>query len=80
MRSSRPDAEAGGEVEDDAAAFAAGGPPAGLDASDGLRGLSGPDGEFGLAETLSRPVPGEAGAGPSGGRIVRGMVRFGPAG
>ena len=76
----RPDAEAGGEVEDDAAAFAAGGPSAGLDASDGLRGLSGPDGEFGLAETLSRPVPGEAGAVPSGGRIVRGMVRFGPAG
>ena len=73
-------AEAGGEVEDDAAAFAAGGPSAGLDASDGLRGLSGPDGEFGLAETLSRPVPGEAGAVPSGGRIVRGMVRFGPAG
>ena len=76
----RADAEAGGEVEDDAAAFAAGGPSAGLDASDGLRGLSGPDGEFGLAETLSRPVPGEAGAVPSGGRIVRGMVRFGPAG
>ena len=76
----RLDAEAGGEVEDDAAAFAAGGPSPGFDASDGLRGLSGPDGEFGLAEPLSRPVPGEAGAGPSGGRIVRGMVRFGPAG
>ena len=74
------DAEAGGEVEDDAAAFAAGGPSPGFDASDGLRGLSGPDGEFGLAEPLARPVPGEAGAGPSGGRVVRRMVRFGPAG
>lgn len=80
MRSSARTPRPAGEVEDDAAAFAAGGPSPGFDASDGLRGLSGPDGEFGLAETLSRPVPGEAGAGPSGGRVVRGMVRFGPAG